>query len=96
MLDRMAVLAPDWSERNPADLGVALVELLAYVGDSLSYQQDAVATEAYLAHGAPARLGAPPRAAGRLPDARRLQRARVGPGRGDGGRRRTARSSRRA
>ena len=28
--------------------GVTLVELLAYVGDYLSYQQDAVATEAYL------------------------------------------------
>lgn len=48
MLDRMAVLAPQWKERNAADLGIALVELLAYVGDYLSYQQDAVATEAYL------------------------------------------------
>lgn len=48
MLDRMAVLTPEWRERNPADMGVALVELLAYVGDYLSYQQDAVATEAYL------------------------------------------------
>ena len=48
MLDRLALLAPDWPERNPADLGIALVELLAYVGDYLSYQQDAVATEAYL------------------------------------------------
>jgi len=48
MLDRMALLMPDWQERNPADLGMALVELLAYVGDHLSYQQDAIATEAYL------------------------------------------------
>lgn len=48
MFDRLAVLAPRWQERNAADLGVALVELLAYVGDYLSYQQDAVATEAYL------------------------------------------------
>ncbi len=48
MLDRMAALAPQWPERNPADLGVALVELFAFVGDYLSYQQDAVATEAYL------------------------------------------------
>src|SRR5262249_3663088 len=48
MLDRLAALAPDWRERNPADLGIALVELLAYAGDYLSYQQDAVATEAYL------------------------------------------------
>jgi len=48
MLDRMRVLLPDWQDRNSADLGVALVELLAYTGDHLSYQQDAVATEAYL------------------------------------------------
>lgn len=48
MLDRMSVLMPQWSERNAADLGVALVELLAYVGDHLSYQQDAIATESYL------------------------------------------------
>jgi hypothetical protein len=48
MLDRMSLVLPEWRERNPADLGVALVELLAYVGDYLSYRQDAVATEAYL------------------------------------------------
>ncbi len=48
MLDRLSAQMPDWRERNPADLGVALVELLAYVADHLSYQQDAIATEAYL------------------------------------------------
>jgi Baseplate J-like protein len=48
MLDRMAAIAPDWTERNPADDHVALVELLAYVGDQLSYYQDAVGTESYL------------------------------------------------
>ena len=48
MLDRMSALLPRWEERNPADLGVTLVETLAYVGDYLSYRQDAVATEAYL------------------------------------------------
>jgi hypothetical protein len=48
MFDRLAVLMPNWKERNPADVGMALVELLAYVGDYLSYQQDAIATEAYL------------------------------------------------
>ena len=49
MLDRLALLVPDWRERNPADLGVALVEMLAYAGDHLSYFLDAVGTEAYLA-----------------------------------------------
>lgn len=48
MIDRMALLMPQWQERNAADMGIALIELLAYVGDRLSYQQDAVATEAYL------------------------------------------------
>src|SRR5882724_3526559 len=48
MLDRLGALVPDWPERNAADGHVALVELLAYVGDHLSYYQDAVATEAYL------------------------------------------------
>ncbi|OPY56689.1 MAG: Baseplate J-like protein [Methanosaeta sp. PtaU1.Bin112] len=48
MLDRLNMLMPDWKERNPADMMVALVEILAYFGDHLSYYQDAVATEAYL------------------------------------------------
>ena len=48
MLDRMSTILPAWQERNPADLGIVLVEMLAFVGDYLSYQQDAVATEAYL------------------------------------------------
>ncbi|MFD0165166.1 putative baseplate assembly protein [Streptomyces decoyicus] len=48
VLDRMRLTTPDWVERSPADLGMTLVELLAYTADQISYQQDAVATEAYL------------------------------------------------
>lgn len=48
MLDRMAVTVPDWRERNPADLGVMLVEALADAADRASWFQDAVGTEAYL------------------------------------------------
>src|SRR5262249_13902450 len=48
LLDRLPELNPGWLERSPADLGIALVELLAYAGDHLSYFQDAVANEAYL------------------------------------------------
>jgi len=48
ILDRLSLLVPDWKERHVPDLGIALVELLAYAGDYLSYYQDAVATEAYL------------------------------------------------
>jgi hypothetical protein len=48
ILDRLALIIPDWTERHIPDLGVALVDVLAYAGDYLSYYQDAVATEAYL------------------------------------------------
>jgi hypothetical protein len=48
LLDRMSQLVPQWQQTSEADFGIALAELLAYVGDELSYQQDAVATEAYL------------------------------------------------
>ena len=48
LLDRMSLLMPGWTERHVPDIGVTLVEMLAYVGDYLSYYQDAVATEAYL------------------------------------------------
>ena len=47
-LDRLSLLMPDWQERSVADLQIALIELMAYTGDYLSYYQDAVATEAYL------------------------------------------------
>ncbi len=48
IFDRLAVVMPDWKDRFVPDVGVTLVELLAYAGDYLSYYQDAVATEAYL------------------------------------------------
>jgi Baseplate J-like protein len=48
ILDRLNQLLPNWGGSSEADLGVALAELIAYVGDHLSYQQDAVSTEAYL------------------------------------------------
>jgi hypothetical protein len=48
IFDRLSLIMPGWQERHVPDLGVTLVELLAYAGDYLSYYQDAVATEAYL------------------------------------------------
>ncbi|MFD8922531.1 putative baseplate assembly protein [Streptomyces sp. NPDC059569] len=48
ILDRLALTTPGWVERNAADLGTTLVELLAHTADLISHQQDAVATEAYL------------------------------------------------
>ncbi|WP_394829212.1 hypothetical protein [Pendulispora albinea] len=48
MLDRLAVVSPDLTTDNAADLSVVLVELLAHAADKASYFQDAVANEAYL------------------------------------------------
>lgn len=48
MRDRLSVLAPDWAEAHAADLGVAIIEALAYAADHLSYQQDAASSEAYI------------------------------------------------
>lgn len=48
ILDRLNQLLPTSVGSNEADLPVMLAELLAYRADQLSYQQDAVATEAYL------------------------------------------------
>jgi hypothetical protein len=48
MLDRMSQTFPQWGETNAADIGITIVELLAYAADQLSYFQDAVANEAYL------------------------------------------------
>jgi Baseplate J-like protein len=48
MLDRLNQLLPNWGASSEADMGIALTELVAYMGDRLSYYQDAVATEAYL------------------------------------------------
>ncbi len=48
MLEQIGHTLPDWQERHAADVGVALVEVLAYAADLLSYHQDAVAMEAYL------------------------------------------------
>jgi len=47
-LDRLALDMPTWQESHVPDVGIALVEALAYTADYLSYYQDAVATEAYL------------------------------------------------
>lgn len=47
MMDLAPQLNPDFDERNAADLTVTLIELFAYVGDYLSYFQDAAVTEAF-------------------------------------------------
>lgn len=49
LLDQIPARIPDWVERSEADLGTALIELFAEAADRLSYYQDRVANEAYLA-----------------------------------------------
>jgi hypothetical protein len=48
LIDLIPSTIPNWKEQHEADLGIALVELLAHVGDKLSYYQDAIGNEAYL------------------------------------------------
>jgi Baseplate J-like protein len=48
ILDRLNQLLPAWGGTTQPDLGVALAELIACRCDYLSYQQDAIATEAYI------------------------------------------------
>lgn len=48
LLDRLALIMPAWTETHEPDIGIAIVELLSWVGDELSYYQDAAGTEAYL------------------------------------------------
>ncbi|MET9119959.1 baseplate J/gp47 family protein [Streptomyces sp. NPDC004528] len=48
MLAHAARVYPEWSGRNTGDFGVLLVNLFSYMGDILSYYQDAAAREAFL------------------------------------------------
>ncbi len=48
LLERVPELVPEWTDRSEADLGIALVELFAHMGDILSYYQDRIAAEAFL------------------------------------------------
>jgi hypothetical protein len=40
--------APNWTNRDPADFGITLIELFSYMGDLLSFYIDRSANEAYL------------------------------------------------
>lgn len=47
LLDRLRLLMPNWEETSAADFPIVIAELLAYVGDQISYAQDAASTESY-------------------------------------------------
>jgi hypothetical protein len=48
MLDLARFRLPEWVDRSPADLGVLLVDLFAYMGDVILYYQDRIANESFL------------------------------------------------
>lgn len=48
MLDVKRSRIPEWTSESPNDLGVALIEAVAYQGDVLSFYGDRIANEAFL------------------------------------------------
>ncbi len=49
MIDLIPHKLPNWTERSEADFGIVLIELFAYMGDILSYYQDRIVNESFLA-----------------------------------------------
>jgi hypothetical protein len=49
LIDFIPTRLPAWTERSEADIGMMLLELFAATADTLSYMQDRVANEAFLA-----------------------------------------------
>lgn len=41
-------ILPEWTSRSPADFGVVMVELFAYLGDIISFYQDRIQDESFL------------------------------------------------
>jgi len=48
LLDRATRTMPDWTDRDPSDFGVGLVDLWAYMGDILHYYIDQAGQEAFI------------------------------------------------
>jgi len=49
LLNLATQLTPEWTDRQPGDIGVTLIEAVSYIADILSYQLDRVQNESYLA-----------------------------------------------
>ncbi len=49
MIDLIPEKLPEWTDRSEADFGIVLIELFAYTADILSYYQDRIANEGFLA-----------------------------------------------
>src|SRR3712207_2066094 len=48
MLEQIPVIAPDWTDTSEGDFGIALMELLCYGLDILSFYQDKAVNESFL------------------------------------------------
>lgn len=48
LVARIPEILPEWTDRSEADLGMAMIELFAHMGDVLSYYQDRIAAESFL------------------------------------------------
>ncbi len=49
MIDLIPEKLPEWTDRTETDFGIVLIELFAYMADILSYYQDRIANESFLA-----------------------------------------------
>lgn len=49
LLNLIPVYAPNWTNRDPSDFGITMVELFSYMGDLLSFYIDRAANEGFLA-----------------------------------------------
>ncbi|MFE5853218.1 baseplate J/gp47 family protein [Streptomyces sp. NPDC056500] len=49
LLQYATQVLPEWTSRSPADFGMVMVELFAYQGDIISFYQDRIADESFLA-----------------------------------------------
>lgn len=48
LISLIPLFAPEWTNRDPADFGITLIELFSYMGDMLSYYIDRSANEAFI------------------------------------------------
>lgn len=48
LLRRASVVAPEWTDRDPSDFGMLLVDLWAYMGDIVHYYIDRASKEAFI------------------------------------------------
>jgi len=46
---RIQFFTPEWTDHNPTDFGIVLIEMMAFIGGGLHYQIDVAANECFLA-----------------------------------------------